>query len=129
MQQISVTPLYAAILGLLFLVLSIRVIAARRASGVAIGVGGQAELERRARVHANFAEYVPLSLILMLMVEVVGYSLWMSHTLGAALVVGRVVHAFGVSQQEENFIFRVTGMAITLTIIGTAAFLLIISYV
>lgn len=97
MQQILVTPLYASVLALLFIALSLRVIAARRASGVAIGINGNTGLERRARVHANFAEYVPLALVLMLMVEATGYSAWFNHALGASLIAGRILHAFGVS--------------------------------
>lgn len=33
------------------------------------------------------------------------------------LLTGRVVHAVGVSQEDENFALRVTGMALTFTAI------------
>ena len=59
------TPLYAALLGLIFVALSIRTIRLRRRYGVGVGDGNNTELQRAARVHANFAEYVPLALLLI----------------------------------------------------------------
>jgi uncharacterized membrane protein YecN with MAPEG domain len=59
-----VTALYAAPLALLFLVLSVRVIQRRRSGQVALGDGGDHLLLRCMRVQANFAEYVPIALIL-----------------------------------------------------------------
>jgi uncharacterized membrane protein YecN with MAPEG domain len=60
-----ITALYAALLTMLFVVLSVRVIAMRRGSGAALGDGGNPELLRRIRVQGNFAEYVPLGLVLL----------------------------------------------------------------
>ena len=54
---------------LLFVVLSFRVIAGRRASSTALGDGSNPDLFRRIRVHSNFAEYVPLALILLGLAE------------------------------------------------------------
>ena len=59
------SALYAALLGLMFVVLSIKVIKQRRRYQVGIGSKGEATLERAIRVHANFAEYLPFSLLLL----------------------------------------------------------------
>ena len=48
------------------------------------------------RVQANFADYVPLSLLLLAFAELQGRPVWLIHTLCAVLVVGRLVH--GVPQ-------------------------------
>src|SRR3546814_3776476 len=64
-----VTPLYAALCGLLLMVLSVRVILLRRAMKVGLGDGDQPVLRRAIRVQANCAEYVPLALILLLLLE------------------------------------------------------------
>jgi uncharacterized membrane protein YecN with MAPEG domain len=37
------------------------------------------------------------------------------HALGLCLLMGRVLHAHGVSQTKEQFAFRITGMAMTFT--------------
>ena len=68
----SVTPIYAGLLALLFILLSMRVIGTRRAARVALGDGGIPALLRRQRVHGNFAEYAPLALLLMALAELQG---------------------------------------------------------
>lgn len=59
------------------------------------------------RVHGNFAEYVPLAMILIMLAELGGASNRTLDALGLALLLGRAVHAFGVSQPRENHRFRV----------------------
>jgi uncharacterized membrane protein YecN with MAPEG domain len=93
---------------------------------VAIGWGGDALLERFARIHANFAEYVPLALLLLAMLEWKGLNPWALHALGLILLLGRLIHAYGMSQEKENFRFRVTGMMATFGTITIAALLLLV---
>jgi len=112
-----ITCLYAGLFALLFAALSIRVIARRRSTGVALGFAGRPDLERAIRAQANFAEYVPLSLILLLVGESAGLPAWALHLAGLSLLIGRVIHALGVSRDPEDFRLRVTGMALTLTVI------------
>ncbi|MDP1674532.1 MAG: MAPEG family protein [Burkholderiales bacterium] len=50
-----ITPLYAAILGLIFVALSLQTIRLRRRHRVALGDGDHAPLRQAMRVHANFA--------------------------------------------------------------------------
>ena len=116
-----ITALYAGLLAPLFLLLSVRVIRQRRGAKVAVGDGGDAILLRRMRVHANFAEYVPLALLLMALAESLQTWPWLLHLLGLVLLTGRLSHAYGVSQSKETYAFRVFGMAATLTVIGVAA--------
>lgn len=115
------TSLYAAVLALIFSALSILTIRTRRRQKIAIGDAGNASMLRAIRVHANFAEYVPLGLLLIYLVEVASNSQWLVHALGLCLVAGRLLHAFGVSQPDEVFGYRVTGMALTLTTILACA--------
>jgi len=113
--------LYAGLLALFFVGLSLRTLLMRRRLRIAIGDAGNEALLRAMRVHSNFAEYVPLSLLLIYFVEVTGASPLFVHALGAGILAGRVSHAFGVSQVNENYAFRVFGMAMTLTPIIAAA--------
>ncbi len=118
--KVQAVQLYAAILGLLFVGLSARTLRLRRTLRIAIGDGGNPILLRATRVHANFAEYVPLSLLLLYFLQSQGASGWFLHLLGAALLIGRIAHAYGVSQVNENGRFRVLGMALTLGVLITA---------
>ena len=105
--------LYAGLLALLFVGLALRTLRLRRRLRIAIGDGGNETLLRAMRVHANFAEYVPLSLLLIYFVEASGASALFVHALGAAVLAGRLSHAYGVSQLRENYAFRVVGMTLT----------------
>lgn len=112
-----IVSLYAAVLALLFVALSVRTLRLRRRLRIAVGDRGDEVLLRAMRVHANFAEYVPLALLLLFFAQSAGASDAFLHAGGAALVVGRVSHAWGVSQVRENYRFRVVGMALTFAVI------------
>jgi len=125
-MPIAIVPVYAALLALLFVALSLRVIGARRSGKVPIGAGGDAGLERRMRVHANFAEYTPFALLLLALAELRGAPALLLHGLCVTLLAGRAAHAWGVSNPSEDFRFRVFGMAATFTVILLTALLLLV---
>jgi uncharacterized membrane protein YecN with MAPEG domain len=108
-----ITPIYVALLAILFLFLSFKTIKVRKKLQIGVGTGDNPELLRAMRVHANFSEYVPITLILILSVELLKGYFILVHSLGAALLVGRILHAYGVSQTKENLKFRVSGMLLT----------------
>jgi uncharacterized protein len=113
--------LYAGLLGLMFLALSIRVIGGRRLARVGLGDGGDLGLQRRMRAQANFAEYVPIVLLLLLLAELQGVSAWILHGVGACLVFGRIAHAVSISRDPEPSGGRVVGMAFTFTALGLSS--------
>ncbi|MCA3260370.1 MAG: MAPEG family protein [Telmatospirillum sp.] len=127
-MALEIVPIYAALLGVLYLVLSGRAIRARRAARKAIGPLGDTALDRHVRVHANFAEYAPFVLLLLAFAEIRGAPEGLLHIACAGLVFGRVVHAWGVSHEPENFKFRRYGMMATFFALVVAVTLLIASY-
>ena len=112
--------LYAGLLGLLFVWLSARTIRARRLAKVPRGDGGDADLLKARGVHANTAEYVPLTLILMGFAEISGAPVLLIHAIGLTLVAGRLIYVYGASREPETFRFRVIGMGTTFTALVTA---------
>ncbi len=124
----KVVGLYAALLAVLFVLLSLRTIRLRRSLKIAIGDSGSTEMLRAMRVHSNFAEYVPLALVLLALLAAGGASPWLLHGLGLLLLAGRLSHAYGVSQSSEVFTFRVTGMMLTFTTLLCASGLLLLQY-
>jgi hypothetical protein len=122
--MVAITSLYAGVLALIFVVLSVLVIRARGAHKVSLGTANVA-VERAVRAHGNFAEYVPFALLLMAIGELDGLPAWAMHMLGVLLLAGRLTHAFGISREPEDFRFRVAGMAMTFTTIGLAALALL----
>jgi uncharacterized membrane protein YecN with MAPEG domain len=114
-----VTPLYAALAAAMMIVLSLRVIGARRSRRVAIGDGADEEVARRIRAHGNFAEYAPLALLLILLLELGGAPAWQLHLLGAALILGRIVHAWSLTAHSGNG--RLIGMTLTFFVLAAGA--------
>ena len=119
----TATTLYAGLLALLFLYMPFRVIRVRRGRRVDMGDAGDPLLQRYIRAHANFAEYAPIGLLLLLLVEAGGWPLWVAHLLGCMLVVGRVSHAWSFSVAELREPSRVVGMVLTTNMLALAALL------
>lgn len=124
----NVVPIYAAFLGIIFFILSIRIIRLRRSLKIGIGDSDNPIMLRAMRVHSNFAEYVPLCLVLLGFAELQGTPPIIVHFLGVGLVLGRILHAYGVSQTKEDFRFRVSGMALTFTCLLTTCTTLVFNF-
>lgn len=91
-----ITLIYGGLLGLLFLLLSFWVVKRRAQFKVMIGEGEAPEMLSAIRAHGNFAEYVPLTLLLMALCELAGVgALWL-HLGGVLLLMGRILHAIGI---------------------------------
>jgi uncharacterized membrane protein YecN with MAPEG domain len=100
-------------LTLLFVILSIRVTLGRAKTDISLGIGQQMNIESgqkpdpggllvRTRTQANFAEYVPLSLILLGLTEWAGGKPIIVDVLAAMLIIARLVHPFGMSLKAPN---------------------------
>ncbi|HQT64484.1 MAG: hypothetical protein B7Z75_02825 [Acidocella sp. 20-57-95] len=131
MTTIPVTLASAGILGLLYLVLSARVVMARgkykiglgdnAAASVALGKEHEASpLHVAVRTHANFAENVPLALVLLGGIEAAGAAHWVVELLAVLLVAGRISHPFGMLRPAPNP-FRAGGAMLTWVMIGWAS--------
>ena len=123
-----ITPIYAALLSLIFVVLSIKTIIIRRKNKVAVGDGNNPQLQRAMRVHANFAEYTPIAIILVGFVESLKYNEIIVHILLSLFLLGRIIHAYGLSKIDEDFRFRVFGMVLTFNVITIASGLIIFNF-
>ncbi|QDO97027.1 hypothetical protein FNB15_06960 [Ferrovibrio terrae] len=122
----AVTPLYAALCGLLLLVLGLVVVRLRRKHAVLTGDGGNADLARAMRVQANFVEYVPLTLLLLFMLEMSRQPVWALHLLGAALFIGRLLHAWGYLLTPRLSFGRALGIGLTWIVLGVTSIWLLL---
>ena len=112
---LSVTPIYAALLGILFIPFTARVGLYRTKSKILIGDGGDDEMLRRIRGQANFIETVPIALLLLVLMETLGAGdIWL-HALGATLVIGRILHYVAMTEIGP-FFGRPVGMAATIAV-------------
>ncbi|CEK11514.1 MAPEG family protein [Legionella hackeliae] len=95
-----VTSLYAAILGIVLIILSIKTIQARRKFGVAIGDSNNLQMKRFMRAQANFTEYTPTYLILLGYAELNGLPIWAINFFGILFLMGRIIHAYSLLKHE-----------------------------
>ena len=123
-----ITGLYAALAAIVLLGLSLRVVRLRRRHRVGIGDGGHNDLAQSIRAQANFTEYVPLALILLLVLEVSGGSAWLIHGLGIVLVAARVAHAAGLIRSRGTSVGRAAGASLTFLILLVAAILILLDW-
>ncbi|KZZ75338.1 hypothetical protein A3765_25045, partial [Oleiphilus sp. HI0130] len=73
------------------------------------------------RAHANALENVPLALLLLLMLELNHLNPILTNILGSMLVLGRVMHAWGLSRVDGLSTGRFYGTILTwLSILGMA---------
>jgi len=118
-----ITPLYAGLLALWFLALSARVVQKRNT--ISLGDGGDPEMLRRIRGHGNFAEYVPLILLMIGFLEVSHFPAWLLHTLGATLLVSRLLHGYALSFSPKFGFGRFWGTVLTFGLLAVCGLLCI----
>jgi len=121
--MLLVTSIITSLLTILFIKLSFAVIGLRRKNKVGLGNGGHADLERAIRAQGNFAEYVPFGIILLACLELNRAPWWLVAIPGAALIIGRLIHAVGINQPPPNFSKRVLGMKFTFNTLITLVIL------
>ncbi len=117
-----VTMLYAALLGVLLIILSWGVSKVRLREHVSLGAGEVSDLEAAIRAHGNFIEYVPFALILLMLTESTAASSWLLDTLGGSLLVGRLLHAYGITRARSTNNYRKYGTVLTWLMILVASF-------
>ena len=109
------TSIYAGLCGLLMAWLALQTIKMRRANRVKLGDGGSLALQSAIRAQGNFAEYMPIVLILLFLLEYNGMYYLVIHAVGMAFLIGRWIHAQGLL--KDNLRYRMRGMSFTLVIL------------
>ncbi|CDL87465.1 MAPEG family protein [Xenorhabdus cabanillasii] len=106
-----ISSLYIVLGALLVIKLSFDVIKLRTQYRVTYGDGGFYELQTVIRIHGNAVEYIPISLLLLLIMEMNGAAVWMLHICGILLLAGRLLHYYGLHHRELRW--RRMGMIAT----------------
>lgn len=104
---------YAAVNAFVMLVLGMLVVRARVKTQTEIGDGGNPDMARPLRAHANNTEYTPMALLLMWALMPLGGSVWIVHAIGIPLTFGRIFHAIGLTNNEGPSFLRLIGMILT----------------
>ncbi|MEO2265950.1 MAPEG family protein [Pseudoalteromonas pernae] len=121
-----IVSIYAAILALVYVQLSLYVVKVRTEKRQSLGTGDHEELNRAIRAHSNFIEYVPFALILLFLNEYQGMASHYVHILGIVFVIGRLLHASNIAQINEKLKIRVLSMLLTFSVMIITAISLLL---
>ena len=116
----------AAAAALINLWLGIRIGQVRASEKVSIGDGGNEKVIRRMRAQANFVEFTPFVLVLIVLLEMaVGTSTWLWAVM-AVYMLARIAHAFGMDGMARA---RPIGIMLTLLIMtGLAGYAVYVAH-
>lgn len=120
----ATTAVYAALLALFYTGLSLWVVTSRVSSDVLHGAGDDDALLKRIRSHGNFAEYVPLTLLLIALLEARGAAHLLVQAMLLVLLLARLVHPIGMFAAKNSaaqFACRGGGIFATLLVMAAAA--------
>lgn len=120
----TTTAFYAALFAILYVGLSLWVVAGRVSTGILHGAGDDDPLLKRIRCHGNFAEYVPFALLLIALLEMLDARQTLLHALLLVLLIARLLHPIGMFAPKDSprqFICRGGGILVTLLVILVAA--------
>ena len=121
-EALEAAAVWSGLLILLLIVLAFLVVRQRQAHKVLLGHGDVPSLEQASRVFGNAIEYVPAGVAGLTLLALVGAHPSAIHAVGGALLLGRVLHAFGLSRSPGTSPGRFLGTLLTwtaLVLIGT----------
>lgn len=112
-NSIEIFAIYTALSMIIYLALVGLVVRERYRTRVGLGTGDSVELLKAVRTQANAAEYLPLGLLALFAMALLSAPDALMHAVGAALVLSRPLHAWGLMQTTGRSIGRAAGMLLT----------------
>ena len=126
-----ITSLYASLIAIILIILSIRVIAVRGNPAFkffTLKSDDKFTLERVIRGHSNLIEYAPIFLILLYFFEITKSNSFYVHVYGFAFLIGRLMHGYCFAFTKKNMFLRVGGTVLTLGCILIIAIRLLVNF-
>lgn len=105
----EITLLYTSLITILSIFLAFKVGITRGKTNTLLGEGDSSELLQSIRSHGNLMESAPITLILLLMLEMQSVADWKLHLIGSSFFLFRILHAYGISISRESTPYRVIG--------------------
>ncbi len=108
----SITTLFASILIIIYLILTILAGNARRVAKIPIGDGNNESIIKASRAHGSFIEHTVLFLLSFFLLEVNGVNTNYLYIAGYVFVISRILHAIGF--YLKSLILKRGGVIVTL---------------
>lgn len=116
--MIIVTPLYAALFGVLLVFLQWRITHLRsKYQTTRMQEEGHSEMAAATRAVGNLVEYLPMALLLMILAEAQDTAPAVLHGLGLTLVAARLLHLKGLKDPSGKSPLRLLGTRLTWAVI------------
>lgn len=126
MPLLPISLTAAAVAALINIWLGWRVGQVRGSEKVSIGDGGNERVICRMRAHANYAEYTPFVLVLIVLLELTTGSSMVLWAVMAVYMLARIGHALGMDGLPKG---RMVGTIVTmLTLLGLAGYAIYVAH-
>ena len=127
---LQIAAVYIALNAIVTLALAFNAVRARGRTKVLLGDGGNEAMLRAMRAHSNNVEYVPLTLLMLLVLALLQTSVLVLHIVGLCLLLGRIAHGLGLATASGMSAGRGLGIALTvIAMLVAIVFLLIKAFV
>ena len=111
---IQTTAFYASLCFFWYSFLTLHIVRIRKGKLISIGDGGDTDLFKAIRIHGNFSEYVPFSLLLLYLFEISDFPILVVHIFGICIFLSRILHFIGLKNFNGKSWQRVAGMVLIL---------------
>ena len=131
MYEHAIVSAEVGLLALLFVALSLNVSRLRLKLKVSYGDGGHDELRRAIRAHGNFAEFVPLLIMLGFLCDAplnFPFTRYIPPVFFGLVLLARLFHAYGILATDRPNVFRFLGAFLTNFLLGLAGLALIFQF-
>lgn len=124
----TITMITAGTLGLMYLVKSLRIVSYRFSERVSLGAPNDSAnpLFRATRAHGNFAEFVPLMLFMLFLLESIGTNPLLLQICAGLLVIARLLQWIGILNTKVPNWQRAGGAVVTFILLGLFSVLLLL---
>jgi uncharacterized membrane protein YecN with MAPEG domain len=116
-MPLAISAIYASILALFLIILAVPVIMLRRGLRVGLGDGGHRSLQQAIRAHGNAAEFIPIFIVLLAILELNRGPAWALHAFGIAFLLARLAHAGGLYVSTGHTLGRAAGVVGTFIVL------------
>lgn len=118
MTALEAVGLYTGLLGVMLTAIAMGVGRVRMSEKVSIGDGGSLPLIRAMRGMANFVEFVPMTVLVLLGMALLGAPAIAIHVLGVLLVIGRAAHGWHFIQADAPGWQRALGAGLSFLVLA-----------
>lgn len=119
-NSLNISGIWFFAFSLFYILLTLNVVRMRWATKTGLGVGEDRRMLKAVRVHGNFAEYIPLVFIGIILMEVRGAGSTWLHSLYAAAFLARILITFGITKTSNFSPYRFLGNCLTYIVLLSA---------